>query len=75
VFVCHPHPPHGEEIVAVVAVTPDAKVTGPELVDYARERLGRHTYPRAIRIVPAVPLTSVGKTDRKAVRRLLAEDA
>jgi long-chain acyl-CoA synthetase len=73
--VGQPDERHGEEIVAVVAVTPDAKVTGPELVDYARERLGRHKYPRAIRIVPAVPLTSVGKTDRKAVRRLLAEDA
>ena len=63
---------HGEEIVAVVALTPDATVTGPELVDYAREKLGRYKYPRAIRVVDAVPLTSVGKTDRKAVRRLIA---
>jgi non-ribosomal peptide synthetase component E (peptide arylation enzyme) len=26
-----------------------------------------------VRIVPAVPLTNVGKTDRKAVRRLLQD--
>ncbi len=72
--VGRPDERHGEEIVAVVALAPEAEVTGPELVDYARERLGRYKYPRAIRIVPAVPLTSVGKTDRKAVRQLLAED-
>ena len=71
--VGQPDERHGEEIVAVVALAPEATVTGPELVDYARERLGRHKYPRAIRVVPTVPLTSVGKTDRKAVRRLLAE--
>ena len=48
-------------------------MTGAELVDHVRERLGgRHKYPRAIRIVPCVPIASVGKTDRKAVRQLLA---
>jgi long-chain acyl-CoA synthetase len=48
-------------------------VTEEELIEYAKERVGRHKYPRAIRIVAAVPLTSVGKTDRKAVRRLIGE--
>jgi long-chain acyl-CoA synthetase len=72
--VGQPDERHGEEIVAVVAVVPGARVTGPELVDYARERLGRHKYPRAIRIVESVPLTSVGKTDRKAVRELLSAE-
>jgi long-chain acyl-CoA synthetase len=71
--VGQPDERHGEEIVAVVAVTPAADVTEQDLIDYARERVGRHKYPRAIRVVAAVPLTSVGKTDRKAVRRLVAE--
>ena len=71
--VGRPDERHGEEIVAVVAVNPGASVTETALIDYARERIGRHKYPRAIRIVPAVPLTSVGKTDRKAVRQLLAD--
>jgi long-chain acyl-CoA synthetase len=71
--VGQPDKRHGEEIVAVVAVSPGARVTAAELVDYARERVGRYKYPRAIRIVPSVPLTSVGKTDRKAVRQLIAE--
>jgi long-chain acyl-CoA synthetase len=70
--VGRPDERHGEEIVAVVAISPGASVTEADLIDYARERIGRHKYPRAIRIVPTVPLTSVGKTDRKAVRQLLA---
>jgi len=68
-----PDPEKGEEVVAVVAVRPGATVTAEELMAHARERLARYKYPRELRIVDAVPVTSVGKIDRKAVRRLLAE--
>jgi long-chain acyl-CoA synthetase len=61
----------GEEVVAFVAVSDDA-ATPDELVAWCRERLGGHKHPREVRIVPAVPLTSVGKTDRKALRRRVA---
>ena len=71
--VGRPDPVHGEEVVAVVALTAGSAVTQAELVAYARGLLGRTKYPREVRIVDAVPLTSVGKTDRKAVRRLLTE--
>jgi long-chain acyl-CoA synthetase len=64
---------HGEEVVAVVALAPGATATPDDLIAYTRERIGRTKYPREIRIVPTVPLTSVGKTDRKAVRALLAD--
>jgi long-chain acyl-CoA synthetase len=57
----------GEEVVAFVALSGEA--TPQELVAWCRERLGRHKHPRDVRIVPSVPLTSVGKTDRKALRR------
>ena len=65
----------GEEVVAWVSLVDGASVTPDELVAFSRERLGRHKHPREVRIVPAVPLTSVGKTDRKALRRLSSEDA
>ena len=35
-------------------------------------RGGFNVYPRDVRVVEAVPLTSIGKTDRKAVRKLFA---
>jgi long-chain acyl-CoA synthetase len=70
--VGRPDPQHGEEVVAVVALRPGAEVTGDQLVAWSREHLSRHKYPREVRVLPSVPLTSVGKTDRKAVRGLLA---
>jgi long-chain acyl-CoA synthetase len=58
----------GEEVVAFVARTDGATVTAEELVGFARERLAAHKYPREVRIVDAIPLTSVGKVDRKRLR-------
>jgi long-chain acyl-CoA synthetase len=61
----------GEEVVAFVALRPGATVTEAELVQYAREHISKAKYPRDVRIVAAIPLTSVMKTDRKALRATL----
>jgi long-chain acyl-CoA synthetase len=63
----------GEEVVGFVQLAPAATVTPEELIAYAREHLGSYKYPREIRIVDAIPLTSVLKTDRKALRVTLAD--
>jgi len=63
----------GEEVVAFVSLRPDAVVTAEELSEHARKHLGANKYPREIRIVPAVPLTSVGKLDRKKLRQWIAD--
>jgi long-chain acyl-CoA synthetase len=59
---------HGEEVVAFVALQPGAAISADELVAWARERIGGYKYPREVRIVGTVPLTPVGKIDRKALR-------
>jgi long-chain acyl-CoA synthetase len=69
--VGRPDPTYGEEVVAFVQLKPGAAVTDSELVSFAREHISRAKYPREVRIVDAIPLTSVLKTDRKAVRALL----
>ncbi|MFC7495140.1 MULTISPECIES: class I adenylate-forming enzyme family protein [unclassified Nocardioides] len=61
----------GEEVVAVVALHPGSTATPEELMEHARARLARYKYPREVLIVDSVPLTSVGKTDRKAVRAMV----
>lgn len=61
----------GEEVVAFVALRPDATLTPDALLAWARERLAAHKRPREVHVVPAVPLTSVGKLDRKALRARL----
>jgi long-chain acyl-CoA synthetase len=63
----------GEEIVAFVSLRPGTQATPAEITDFAREQLAAHKYPREVNIVDAVPLTSVGKLDRKALRRQAAD--
>lgn len=68
-----PDPRVGEEVVAFVQLRPGATVTRDELIGYASEHISKAKYPRDVRIVDAIPLTSVLKTDRKALRALVAQ--
>jgi long-chain acyl-CoA synthetase len=58
----------GEEVVAFVALREGETVTGDDLLQHAKEQLAATKYPREIKIIPAVPLTNVGKIDRKRLR-------
>ncbi|SEG92414.1 long-chain acyl-CoA synthetase [Thermomonospora echinospora] len=71
--VGRPDPRSGEEVVAFVSLAPDARVTPDELIAWTRARIGRIKYPREVHVIDAVPVTSVFKTDRKRLRRMLAE--
>jgi long-chain acyl-CoA synthetase len=70
--VGRPDPRLGEEIVAYVSLRPDTEATAAELTEHAREHLAANKYPREINIVPTIPLTSVGKLDRKKLRQWVA---
>jgi long-chain acyl-CoA synthetase len=63
----------GEEVVAFAALRPGASATPDELIAHAKARLAATKYPREVTIVPAIPLTSVGKLDRKKLRQWLRE--
>ncbi len=66
--VGRPDERHGEEVVAFVSLREPGAVSGEELVAWARERIGGYKYPRDVEILDAMPLTAVGKLDRKALR-------
>jgi long-chain acyl-CoA synthetase len=70
--VGRPDAKYGEEIVAFVQLRQGATVTPAELTDYARQHLSAVNYPREVRVIDAIPLTSVLKTDRKKLRAQLA---
>ena len=70
--VGRPDEVHGEEVVAFVALRPDGDVSAEQLVDWSRERIGGYKYPREVHVVDAVPLTNVGKLDRKRLRERMA---
>src|SRR6185437_9856673 len=64
---------HGEEVVAYASLTADAGITSEDLVGWAREHIGGYKYPREVHVIDSIPLTPVGKIDRKALRAQLAE--
>jgi long-chain acyl-CoA synthetase len=65
---------YGEEVVAFVQLRAGAQVTPAELIAFGKEHLSAVKYPREVRIIDAIPLTSVMKTDRKKLRALLAAE-
>jgi long-chain acyl-CoA synthetase len=71
--VGRPSERHGEEVVAFVSLAAEAEITGDDLVEWAREHIGGYKYPREVHLVDAIPLTPVGKIDRKAVRARVAQ--
>ena len=67
--VGRPDEAYGEEVVAFVTL--GHRATSDELIAFGRQRLGGYKYPREIHIVETLPLTRVGKADRKALRERL----
>jgi long-chain acyl-CoA synthetase len=66
---------HGEEVVAFVSLADPGAATEAELVEWARAHIGGYKYPREVHVVDSLPLTAVGKLDRKALRTRVAEAA
>lgn len=69
--VGRPDQRHGEEVVAFVSLREGAATTEDELVAFGKERIGGYRYPREVRILSDIPLTPVGKVDRKSLRAML----
>jgi long-chain acyl-CoA synthetase len=66
---------HGEEVVAFVELRPGQDVEADELVAWSKDRIGGYKYPREVHVVSSLPLTPVGKVDRKALRTRILEEA
>ena len=63
----------GEVIVAHVVPRPGAPRDADALVAWCRERLSKYKLPARVRFTDALPMTSVNKIDKAALRRLDAE--
>ncbi|WP_369214663.1 long-chain-fatty-acid--CoA ligase [Streptomyces flavofungini] len=62
----------GEEICAAVVLRPDAPETPEDIIDWARQRLGKHKYPRVVRLLGALPLGPSGKILKRELREACA---
>jgi acyl-CoA synthetase (AMP-forming)/AMP-acid ligase II len=62
----------GEVGVAVVVARNGAAPTLDRILEFARPRLAHHKLPADLRVVDALPLTSMEKLDRRALREMVA---
>jgi fatty-acyl-CoA synthase len=58
----------GEAVKAVVVVDANAATTSAELIEFVKEHKGSVLAPKSVDFVDAIPLTSIGKHDKKALR-------
>lgn len=69
--VAGPDPRWGEAVTAFVAA--DAGLDPADLIAWVRDRHGPLLAPKRVHLVDSLPLTALGKTDRKALRAPLWE--
>ena len=63
-----------ERPLACVVLRPDAKVTPAELTDFLADKVARWWLPERWTFIDSVPKTSVGKFDKKVLRRQYSDD-
>jgi fatty-acyl-CoA synthase len=63
-----PDPNWGEAVKAIVVLHSGKAVTDEELIQFCKERKGSIKAPKSVEFVDHIPLTSVGKHDKKALR-------
>jgi fatty-acyl-CoA synthase len=68
-----PHEKWGERPLAVVVLGPGSQTTAEDILDFIRPRVARFAMPDEVRFVDEIPKTSVGKFDKKILRRHYAE--
>ncbi len=59
----------GEEVVAVVALKPDASAVPDDIIAFAKQRLAAYKYPRVVRILDELPKGPTGKILKRELRR------
>jgi acyl-CoA synthetase (AMP-forming)/AMP-acid ligase II len=61
-------------VAVIVPVDPSRPPALDELREFGRHRLAGHKLPEAVRVVRSLPLTSIHKLDRPALRRLADQE-
>ena len=63
-----PHKKWGEAVKALIVLRPGQQVETQDLIDLVATRKGSFQAPKSIEFIDAIPLTAVGKPDKKALR-------
>jgi long-chain acyl-CoA synthetase len=68
-----PDPVMGEEVCAYVVKKNGADVTEAAIIQHCQSKLAKYKTPRYVEFVSALPRTSIGKIQKKELRRAAAE--
>ena len=63
-----PHEKWGEEVKAIVTLHEDKSATEEELIKFVKERKGSLVAPKTVEFWDEIPLTNLGKLDKKAIK-------
>ena len=63
-----PHDSHGEEVKAVVALSPGNSLTAEELINFCKANLAAYKYPRVVEFVDELPKGPTGKILKRELR-------
>jgi acyl-CoA synthetase (AMP-forming)/AMP-acid ligase II len=58
----------GESVKAMVVLRPGEQATGPEIIEFTRERLAHYKCPRTVDIIGAIPRNPSGKVLKRTLR-------
>jgi fatty-acyl-CoA synthase len=58
----------GEAVTAVIVARPGARPNAEELIDLVKQRKGSAHAPKHIKFVTELPMTGVGKVDKKVLK-------
>jgi acyl-CoA synthetase (AMP-forming)/AMP-acid ligase II len=58
----------GETIMAMVVLRPGHQATGPDIIEFTRERLAHYKCPRTVEIIDALPRNPSGKVLKRSLR-------
>ena len=70
-----PHDKWGEAVLAVVQLQADADTSESELIDFVKAHKGSLVAPKFVQFWDSIPLTNLGKLDKKAIRTKIAQSA
>ena len=63
-----PHERWGEEVKALVVLRQGRSTTAQELITYVKSRKGSLVAPKSVEFIESIPVTNLGKVDKKALR-------
>ncbi len=69
-----PHEKWGEEVKALVVLKEGADVTSEDIISFVKEKKGGLVAPKSVEYIDAIPLTNLGKVDKKHLREKFWKD-